>query len=306
MSVTNVSLSVVITFRNGAATLPATLRSLDRAMEAVPSANVEWVLVNNGSTDESAALAAAFCASHQNSRGITEPVAGVSNARNAGLAVATGDFISWVDSDDEVAPDFLLSILQAAAKNPDLIVMPLRGSAGGYNAERIACAPQEVLAALSGWWCWQFVCRRTLWKGVSFNGECYEDFGLFPRILQASQNTTILSGTHYHYRDNPASVTKRDAVWRLMQLETAGSRLLEDSVLTDPALLKRVRSDLLRGRMQLRAVAGFWPVLPLRDAATLIALSPSGWLGQSRTLCRLSLSVLRRRCFGKISHVPNP
>lgn len=99
--------TVVIPYYNRAKWLPRTLRSL-REQSYRP---IELILVDNNSTDSSAALCRAF-RDEASEPGFTvrllrEQRPGASAARNAGLAAATSPFITFFDSDDEMSPSFL-------------------------------------------------------------------------------------------------------------------------------------------------------------------------------------------------------
>ena len=89
--------SVVIPAFNAAATLA-------RAIESVRAQTWpahEIIVVDDGSTDATAELARRFDAVHL----IRQPNSGVSAARNAGAAAATGDWLAFLDADDWYAPD---------------------------------------------------------------------------------------------------------------------------------------------------------------------------------------------------------
>ena len=96
-------MSVVIPVRDGASTLPACLDAL--ALQApVPGAAVEVIVVDNGSTDATAGIARRHPAV---SAVVCERRPGSYAARNAGLAVATGDVIAFTDADCVPAPGWL-------------------------------------------------------------------------------------------------------------------------------------------------------------------------------------------------------
>ena len=101
------ALSVVMPAHNAAATLPAVLAAL--ATQSLDDA-FEVVVVDDGSTDDTAAIARAAgarCVVHECSRGR-------SAARNAGAAVAAGDTLLFIDSDCvPLAPTFLRTYLAA-------------------------------------------------------------------------------------------------------------------------------------------------------------------------------------------------
>lgn len=68
---------------------------------------LELILVDDGSTDGSAALCDELASIDQRVRVIHQSNAGVSSARNAGIQAAEGEFLLFTDSDDYVAPDYL-------------------------------------------------------------------------------------------------------------------------------------------------------------------------------------------------------
>src|SRR3954453_20153701 len=68
--------------------------------------DLEVVMVDDSSTDGSAAIAESFAARHPRFRLVRRAAnGGLSAARNTGIDAATGEFLAFVDSDDLVAPD---------------------------------------------------------------------------------------------------------------------------------------------------------------------------------------------------------
>src|SRR3954469_3268168 len=93
--------SVVVPIYNVEAYLRECLESLaDQTFE-----DLEVIMVDDGSTDGSAAIAEAFAARDARFILITQANGGLSAARNTGIDVATGEFLAFVDSDDVVAPN---------------------------------------------------------------------------------------------------------------------------------------------------------------------------------------------------------
>jgi len=98
-------LSVIVPYRNRAEFLPRTIRSL-ATIEYSP---IEFIFVDNGSTDDSAAVARQYATEllpSGSTKHIQEPREGAANARNAGFEASNGHYIYFFDSDDEVTPDF--------------------------------------------------------------------------------------------------------------------------------------------------------------------------------------------------------
>lgn len=79
----------------------------------------ELILVDDGSTDGSGELCDKLATEDTRIRVIHKPNDGVSSARNAGIYAATGEYITFCDSDDYLEPDYLEILVQTAKYNPD-------------------------------------------------------------------------------------------------------------------------------------------------------------------------------------------
>lgn len=99
-------ISVVVPVYNCAPYLDACLNSL----QAQTWQNWEAVLVDDGSTDDSAALCDAWAQKDPRIRVLHQKNAGVSTARNAGIEAVQGDYLAFVDADDRVEPEFLQTL----------------------------------------------------------------------------------------------------------------------------------------------------------------------------------------------------
>lgn len=92
--------------------------------------NIEVIIVNDGSTDQSLAVISDLICSHHNIKVINQKNQGLSVARNTGIDAATGKYIAFVDPDDKIKPDFVSSLYQIADKTGADIV---RGSFRDFN-----------------------------------------------------------------------------------------------------------------------------------------------------------------------------
>lgn len=121
--VRRLTVSLVTGAYNSARTLPTLLDSI-AAAEVPAGVRFEALMVDNGCTDESAAI---IKARGERTGGliryVSEPVRGVSSARNAGIRAASGDIIGLVDADCVLAKDWLAAIVREFDADPDLAMI---------------------------------------------------------------------------------------------------------------------------------------------------------------------------------------
>lgn len=78
---------------------------------------IEIILVNDGSTDNSLSFCKEYILKYPQTLLVDKPNGGLSDARNAGTAVATGEYIYYLDSDDWIAPDALMTLYRFAKQH---------------------------------------------------------------------------------------------------------------------------------------------------------------------------------------------
>ena len=111
-------ISIIIPVFNTAKYLPDCLNSATSQTYS----NLEIILVDDGSTDESGKIADTYAKKDQRIKVIHQKNQGQSAARNAGLKIATGEFINFVDSDDQIKPTFIEDLLSAYDDHTSLSV----------------------------------------------------------------------------------------------------------------------------------------------------------------------------------------
>jgi cellulose synthase/poly-beta-1,6-N-acetylglucosamine synthase-like glycosyltransferase len=102
------TISVVVPAYNAAATIAECVRALNE--QTVPRTSYEVIVVDDGSTDATAAIAARCGAAV-----LTQPNAGPAAARNAGVAAARGSVVLFTDADCAPAPDWMAEMLAPLA-----------------------------------------------------------------------------------------------------------------------------------------------------------------------------------------------
>lgn len=102
--------SIVVPAYNEAELLPATLQRLTACMAEIPNFRGELIVVDNASTDATAAIA-----TDQGATVVVEPHRQIARARNAGAAKASGRWLIFVDADTLVSTELLRATLAALA-----------------------------------------------------------------------------------------------------------------------------------------------------------------------------------------------
>ena len=232
--------SVIVPLYNVEAYLPACLDSL----RAQTHRDFEVILVDDGSGDGSGAICDAYAAKDERFCVLHQANAGVAAARNAGLDRARGSHISFVDSDDEVSPRFLETLLAAGADVAQCGFATERGGLAGAGApaggQALGGAPapaanregharaagqaapvpafermsgRDASRALqldgTGTWgvLWNKLYRASLFEGVRFPaGRQHEDEFAVWRTLWAAANVATCAEPLYFYRQRPGSI----------------------------------------------------------------------------------------------------
>lgn len=145
---------------------------------------------------------------------------GVSVARNEGLSRATGDWIAWVDCDDEVAPQWAARIADEISEDCDVLSFGAALSRSDGDdmveiryAKRSCKVPasrylQDCLIDVgSSTWLWNKVFRRSLFDGLGFEGVTQEDFRILPRVLARARQVKAIPDILYMYRRPEKSLT---------------------------------------------------------------------------------------------------
>lgn len=98
---------------------------LERCVESIMSQshrNLEIILVDDGSPDNCPKICDDYAKKDSRIKVIHKKNGGLSDARNAGMKVATGDYISFIDSDDYISTDYLETLYQVLLKeNSDIV-----------------------------------------------------------------------------------------------------------------------------------------------------------------------------------------
>ena len=206
------TLSVIIPVYNAAPYLEACVSSL-RALSLQIGLDMELVLVDDGSTDGSGELC-----DRLGDKVLHQPNQGVSVARNAGISMATGDWLWFVDADDYVEPlDLSVAQTETVMKplcNADLVNLGFVWEENG-KVDSFGAYTDEVPYNL--WRC-MFSREQVMKHRVRFAiGRKYaEDQEFIVRYLLSVQGCRVaaIPQIRYHYTLRPGSAMTRKGVKR--------------------------------------------------------------------------------------------
>lgn len=114
--------------------------------------DLELIILNDGSKDQSLPVCEAFRAKDSRILLVDKDNSGVSDTRNLGLKLAGGKYIQFVDSDDHIAPDYTQHLVTAAEQNhADLVIAPYKMviPAGVSKPEQVLEKLQDDLGVMS-------------------------------------------------------------------------------------------------------------------------------------------------------------
>lgn len=200
---------------------------LDECLESIKRQtykNIEVILVNDGSTDDSKEISEKYCKRDNRFRLINQMNQGISVARNRGMQESTGEFITFVDSDDVIKEDMLEQLIkQMTSENIDIaecwytnneqelktetkdnVGIVFRGDA---NEALISLCRDNVVRLNP---VAKLFRREVIINFPFLEGLIYEDVYSGIGILKRIRNMVKINYTGYYYRVRPGSIMNRE------------------------------------------------------------------------------------------------
>ncbi|MFC2761019.1 MAG: glycosyltransferase family 2 protein [Prevotella denticola] len=291
-------LSIIIPIYNVEDTLRRCLESVLGQMDD----RMEVIIVDDGSTDTSGQIAEQMTAGRTDCRLIRQANKGLSAARNAGIEAATGEYITFTDSDDFVARGTYTALLAVLEEHPayDIIEYPVMEHYGHPTKQHLLTFPDAVVGSIRDYWLCgghlhTYACnklyRRELFADIHFpEGKAFEDAYTYPFLLQRAKVVATTSVGRYYYCHNDRGITAQ-----------AGGKELTDLLeahLTHLHLWGRLTRDyyqaLLNIQMDVYEATHAAPVLPVLPYKGTLKLFVLHLIGLKR-LCQLNRFIHRIR-----------
>ena len=287
------TLSVIIPVYN----VEHTLRRCVDSVLAQDVDGMEVILVDDGSTDHSPAICDDY--GRQGKVRVThQRNGGLSAARNTGMALATGRFITFVDSDDYIQADTYRPLLSIIGDGYDIVEYPVeRETPQGL---KLLSYGNHTYTSMQSYWvdargyehayAWNKLYRRTLFDNVQYpEGQVFEDVPTLYRLLHHAHTVHTTETGCYHYTSNPKGITQQaDGEDLGVLLKTHVDILTADTLSNDCRSLGEYYRHVLNIQLSVFDLTGdvhdlILPVRPYWGSIKLLALHLLGL----RRLCRL-------------------
>ncbi|MBD5260366.1 MAG: glycosyltransferase family 2 protein [Bacteroides sp.] len=211
------SVSLIVCFHNAESTLERTLRSLREQT----ASDVEFIFVNDGSTDRSTEVIKTFMALNpdfaKRHKLIRTNHGGLAHAYHIGIDNASGQYLMRCDADDYLEPEAVsIMVAEAEATDADIVICPFFSeSSDRTHIEQFRNRPaslNDFAIDTLHFAIWNKLFRRDLLTAhdiLPFDGvDCWEDLGVVSRLMALSPRIAYVDRPLYHYVQQPASLSR--------------------------------------------------------------------------------------------------
>lgn len=221
--------------------------------------NLEIILVDDGSPDRSGEICDSWAAKDDRIRVIHKANGGLSDARNAGMTIATGDLMGFVDSDDWIGPDMYWLLYDNMRKHDSDI-----SACGvemvwedGTPSRKLTCNGnyllncEEAVLAIIQETClkqpvWYKLYKTNLIRDISFPvGKYHEDVFWSYRAVARAERVSVLDIPCYYYRQRGGSIMGEG--YSLRRLDALEAKVQRNSFVQShyPNITLEEKADLL-------------------------------------------------------------
>lgn len=213
--------------------------------------NLEIILVDDGSPDNCPQICDRYAEKDSRIIVIHKTNGGLSDARNVGIDIASGEYYSFIDSDDWISINAYEHLIQIAEKTAAEILcfgyydVLKNKTIKGLCPDNTRCVPGKDAVCtfmegreISGY-AWSKLYRAELFENTRFPvGELFEDLAIVPEVIAKSSSVALVNECLYYYRHRSTSIVNssftsanlvriKNAKKLLKLSETIGSEQLE-------------------------------------------------------------------------------
>ena len=232
---------------------------LERCVDSILAqtySNLEVILVDDGTKDSGGLICDAYAQKDTRVRVIHKENGGLSSARNAGIDIAQGEYISFVDSDDWIEPDALEKLLNTAIQNQVELVIGGRWDVKAKTGEKTlglcpekmeVVSAEEAVSRIFRWdHCdsasWDKLYHRRLFQQIRFPyGMIVEDVPIMYKIVLDAGHVAFLNKPIYNYFHREGSITTSKLSEKTFHFSRHTSKILPDIQQNHPNLEAEAR-----------------------------------------------------------------
>ena len=209
-------ISIIVPCYNCEETISKTVKSIQQNSYAE---NTEILLVNDGSKDKTSDVLEKLSKEYSNVKTINKENTGVSDTRNVGIDACTGDYITFVDSDDYIINSCYKKISKILEKDDfDIVYFNFYEENGNkrtkskYNLKNITIDKDESMnkflldeISISSW---DKIYRKELLNKIKFNSNLtiWEDALFVLHVMSEANKIRIINDYFYVYIQNEKSI----------------------------------------------------------------------------------------------------
>jgi len=196
-------------------------KSLERCLESIVRQSFqdfEMILVDDGSPDRCPQICDEWAGRDPRIKVIHKANGGLSDARNAGIERAQGEYLTFVDSDDYLDTDTYERVMPLMEQN-DIVEFPVYWHYGAAD-QHILEFGETTYQCMEDYWlrgmayehtyAWNKIYRRTLFEEVRFpKGQVFEDVATLPLLLEKARRVTTCRQGLYYYTYNAEGITAK-------------------------------------------------------------------------------------------------
>lgn len=212
-----VKVSVIVSIYNTSAFLDRCLYSIvNQTLK-----DIEIILINDGSTGDSKIIIDKYMSEYKNIILIDKKIEGLGKARNAGIKKATGEYITFVDSDDYIKENMMEVFYEYAKKNSlDMVTSTyykvknnkeILWKAPKYKMGNVKTSPNIILSIEYAPWAKLYKRSIVIENNIFFEeNKKYEDMSFVCKCLLKSKLVGQLPEGYYYYVINNSQTTTMD------------------------------------------------------------------------------------------------
>lgn len=222
--------------------------------------NIEIILVDDGSPDNCDKICDEYAKKDNRIKVIHKNNGGLSDARNAGLEIASGDYIGFVDSDDYIKEDMYQKLLKACIDNNAQLSI-----CGRYDVFENEIIPSFSFSGFKIWNSKEAIENLLTWNNLDssacdklFNkqlfkklrfpvGKYNEDIFVMTNILHEVNKIVHIGESMYYYCHRPNSITTEIFSEKKMDLLDASQKVLDFVIDKYPSLKLQAKSFHYKG-----------------------------------------------------------